>query len=178
MSRKDSYWFPHDYEPTSDPKVQALIGEYGGIGYGIYWRIVEMLHSDSNNRLPLKNYVFMAIAKQMSANAKHEDGKFKYPQILPEDIQIIISDCIKTFELFGSDGEEFWSDRILRNMDDRKKISEKRSVSGKLGAAKKHTPKSFDEMIANGKQMVNGAKQNLAKCSTGQDITGHYNTVK
>jgi len=37
---KKTFYFSHDFEPTSDPKIQALISEYGGLGYGIWWRII------------------------------------------------------------------------------------------------------------------------------------------
>ena len=41
---KETFYFQHDYEPTSDPKMQALVGEYGAAGYGVSWSIIEMLH--------------------------------------------------------------------------------------------------------------------------------------
>lgn len=72
---KETYYFSHDYDPTGDPKMQAMIGNYGGMGYGIFWRIVEMLHADDNHRLPLKKYIFQAIAKQMQANAEQNQAK-------------------------------------------------------------------------------------------------------
>ena len=85
---KDTFWFPHDYEPTSDPKMQALVGQYKAEGYGLYWRIVEMLHSDERHKLPHKKYIFLAIAKQMQANADY--------------IEEFVNDCISVFELFIS----------------------------------------------------------------------------
>ena len=33
---KKTFYFSHDFEPTSDPKIQALISEYGGLGYGSF----------------------------------------------------------------------------------------------------------------------------------------------
>ncbi|NLH45005.1 MAG: DUF4373 domain-containing protein, partial [Acholeplasmataceae bacterium] len=125
MRTKDTYYFPHDYEPTSDPKIQALIGEYGASGYGVYWRIVEMLHSDQTHKLPFKQYIFLAIAKQMLANA--------------EQIQAIISYCIDTCELFHNDSEFFWSERVLKNIEERNKLSEIRAVAGRAGAIAKQT---------------------------------------
>ena len=121
--KKDTYYFPHDYEPTSDPKIQALIGEYGSSGYGIYWRVVEMLHSDLSHKLPLKQYVFLAIAKQMLANA--------------EQIQAILNYCIDPCELMQTDGKMIWSERVLRNIKEREELSEKRAVAGRAGAIAK-----------------------------------------
>jgi hypothetical protein len=134
MGMKEAYYFSHDYEPTGDPKIQALLGEYGGLGYGVFWRVVEMLHSEETHRLPLKQYVFLAIAKQMLTSA--------------EQIQAMINFAIHTLELFSTDGEFFWSDRVNRNFLRRQEISEKRAVAGRAGAI---------------------AKQNLAKPGKGKE---------
>lgn len=117
---KETYYFSHDYNPTSDPKIQALIGEHGAIGYGIYWRIVEMLHEDNNHKLELKKYIYIALAKQMSTSV--------------EQVQGIVEDCINVYELFCSDEMHFWSERVMRNIDKRSEISSKRSKAGKISA--------------------------------------------
>ena len=120
---KESFYFPHDYEPTSDPKIQALIGEYGATGYGVFWRIVEMLHSSPDHKLPQKQYIILAIAKQMLVDA--------------EQTQAIVDYCIKVCELFSEENGFFYSERVKRNFSRRKEISEKRSLAGKLGAIAK-----------------------------------------
>jgi len=130
---KEAFYFSHDYEPTGDPKLQALVGEFGAVGYGVFWRIIEMLHSNSEHRLPLKQYLYLAIAKQMLASA--------------EQIQAIIQYCLLPCELFLSDDEYFWSNRVNNNFEKRAELSEKRAVAGRLGAI---------------------AKQNLAKPSKGK----------
>lgn len=120
---KESFYFPHDYDPTGDPKMQALLGEFGGTGYGVFWRVIEMMHSDSEHKLPLKQYIYLAIAKQMLTNA--------------EQIQAIINYCINPCELFISDDAFFWSNRVNDNFNKRAQISEVRSVAGKAGAIAK-----------------------------------------
>lgn len=132
---KETFFFPHDYEPTSDPKIQALLGEYGGLGYGIYWRIVEMLHSAEEHKLPLKPYLFLAIAKQMQANA--------------EQIQAIINYCIKPCELFILDDNFFRSNRVDRNIERRVEISEIRSKAGHKGAIAKQMQAIAQQNLAN-----------------------------
>jgi hypothetical protein len=120
---KESYYFPHDFDPTGDPKIQALIGEFGAVGYGIYWRIVEMMHTDCNHKLPLKQYIYLAIAKQMLTSV--------------EQTQAIINYAINVCELFVSDSDFFWSNRVNSNFEKRSEISEKRSIAGKAGAIAK-----------------------------------------
>lgn len=143
MGKDNTFWFPHDYEPTSDYKMQALIGEFGATGYGIYWRFVEMLHSEQTHRLMMRKVLFLAIAKQMQASA--------------EQIEAVLTFAIDTCELFRSDGEYFWSDRVNSNLEDRSKISQERSIAGKKGA------------IA--KQLLKANKQTQAQDRTGQDRT-------
>ncbi len=120
---KESFYFPHEYNPTSDPKIVCLLGNHGGLGYAVYWRSVEMLHQEKTNKLPLKQYIFEAIAKQMLTIAKQ--------------IEDIINDCIKIYELFESDGISFWSNRVLRNLEKRAEISNIRREAGKKGAIAK-----------------------------------------
>lgn len=117
---KDTYYFSHDYNPTSDPKVQALIGEYGAIGYGIYWRIVEMLHEDELHKLQCKKFIYIALAKQMLTSV--------------EQVESIIKNCIDIYELFKSDNDFFWSERVMRNINKRTELSNKRSKAGKMSA--------------------------------------------
>ncbi|NLH62295.1 MAG: DUF4373 domain-containing protein [Ignavibacteriales bacterium] len=140
---KESFYFPHDFEPTSDPKMQALIGEYGAVGYGIFWRIVEMLHSDENHKLPMKQYIFIAIAKQMLTDV--------------EQIQNVVKYCIEVCELLVESDGFMYSNRVNRNFDKRAEISEKRSIAGKLGAIAKQN-------LANtSKEKKNKIKENKIK---------------
>lgn len=148
MPKTGTEWFPHDYAPTSDAKMQAFIGEHGALGYGLYWRIIEMLHSEPEHRLPLKKYLFLAIAKQMLANA--------------EQVQAVLEFAIEVCELFKSDGEFFWADRVNRNFDDRSKISHERSKAGKKGAEVK-------QLLSKTKQLLQANKQTQAQDKTGQD---------
>jgi plasmid maintenance system killer protein len=146
---KETFYFPHDYEPTSDPKIQALLGEYGGMGYGVFWRVTEMLHSDENHKIPLKEFIFIAIAKQMLADAKQ--------------IQAMLQYSINVCELFESDGEYFWSNRVNENFVRRAEISEKRALAGSMGGK--------------AKQMLSKNKQNVAKERKGKEITTSVKTI-
>jgi Domain of unknown function (DUF4373) len=134
---KNAYYFPHDFDPAGDPKMQAMLGSFGGMGYGIFWRIVEMLHADESHKLKLKKYIYEAIAKQMLTT--------------PKQVEELIMYCIETAELFLTDGESIWSNRVFRNIDRRTSISEVRSEAGKRGAI---------------------AKQNIAKERKGKEKKG------
>lgn len=118
---KDTFYFPHDYEPTSDPKIQALLGEFGAAGYGVFWRIIEMLHSDCQHKLPLKKYIYSALAKQMSTSV--------------EQIETIINYCINVCELLQNKDDFIYSNRVNSNIDKRAQLIEKRSHAGKVSAS-------------------------------------------
>lgn len=139
---KDTYYFSHDYNPTSDPKIQALIGEHGAVGYGLYWRIVEMLHEEATHKLPCKKYIYLALAKQMSTSV--------------EQVEIIVKCCIELCELFVSDNELFWSERVLRNIGKRTEISNKRSEAGKKSA-------ELRKISTNVEQVPTSVQQNSTK---------------
>lgn len=103
---KETLYFPHDYNPTSDPKMMALLGEYGGAGYGLYWRIVEMMHEDAEHKLPTKQYLINAIAKQMHTT--------------PDFVLQFINDCVNVFELFIQEHNMIFCERVFRNINHRK----------------------------------------------------------
>lgn len=132
---KATYYFSHDYDPTGDPKMQAMIGEYGGLGYGIFWRMVEMLHADNSHKLPLKKFFYTAISGQMKTT--------------PEIVEKLLNDCIDVFELFLSDGSFFWSNRVYRNIEDRENVKKIKSNAGRIGGIKSGESRKSKQNEAN-----------------------------
>ena len=55
---KDAFYFPHDYEATNDPKLQALVGEFGAAGYGIYSKILSYYIQRKRINYRIKNISF------------------------------------------------------------------------------------------------------------------------
>ena len=118
--KKETFYFSHDYSCTNDPKIQALIGEHGAKGYGIFWRIVEMLHEDPDHKIILKPYVFSAIASLFKEDIK--------------TIKSVIDYCVETCELFEKEDDAIFSLRVLDNLKKRESIRESRSKAGKRSA--------------------------------------------
>lgn len=116
---KETFYFSHDYEPTSDPKIQALIKDFEWSGYGLFWRIIEMLHSDELHKLPKKKFIFISLSSNSTT---------------VEQVMNIVEHCITEYELFSTDGDFFWSDRVLRNIDKRNLSFENKSKAGKASA--------------------------------------------
>jgi hypothetical protein len=70
---------------------------------------------------------------------------------------------INVCELFESDGEYFWSNRVNENFVRRAEISEKRALAGSMGGK--------------AKQMLSKNKQNVAKERKGKEITTSVKTI-
>lgn len=143
---KKSYYFQHDFEAISDPKIQYILAKFGAEGYGLWWRIVEMLHQDEHNRLPLKPYVFFALDGQLAL----DNGVSKS----------FIDTCIEDVELLQSDGEYFWSERVLKNVGKMQDIKEKRSSAGKKSAEKRS---ENQEVATSVEQNPTSVEQNSTK---------------
>lgn len=140
---KETYYFPHDYTAGNNPKIRAMLCTYSAWGYGTYWYIIELLHQNDDHKLPLKKYIYSAIAQQMSTNV--------------EQVLKFISDCIEEYELFQSEGGFFFSERVNKNIEKRLEISEKRSLSGKKSAELRK------EQSTNVEQMSTSVQQNPTK---------------
>lgn len=154
--KKDVYYFSHDYNPTSDPKMLAFVGEYGAIGYGIYWRIVEMLHESQEHTLPLKNYIYSALAKQMLTSV--------------EQVFKIVESCINEFELFDCNDEVFWCNRVLRNVEKRLDLIEKRKKAGDASAEARKLLKEQKQNLTHVEQNVTHVEQNVTNLNKGNEI--------
>ena len=145
---KDTFYFSHDYEPTSDPKIQAMLGQFGAIGYGLYWRIIEMLHSDNEHKLKKKQYIYLALAQQMLTDV--------------EQVTTFVEQCINVFELFESDQNNFWSDRVKRNIEIRNINSANKSKAGKISAEMRKKATGVE-------QVLTGVQQNPTKERKGKE---------
>jgi len=149
---KDTLWFPHDYNARADEKTAALIGEYGALGYGVFQIITEILHEEDGSKIEYSEKKIRRLAGIC---------KVKY-----DELKAIIDDCINVFDLWITDGEYFYSERVKRNKEDRERIRSKRMEAGKRGGEA-----NASKIKANASKKVANGKQNVANSSTGQDIT-------
>lgn len=113
---KDAYYFSHDSNAKNDEKCMYIISKYGLEGYGIYWIFIEHMHEQSDGKLTC---------------ALIDGFSFRWGI----DITLLkqfYNDAI-TIKLFVSDGEYFWSERVLRNKQTLEEKREKKSLAGKKG---------------------------------------------
>lgn len=162
---KDTYYFSHDSNALSDPKILSMRCDYGLEGYGLYWAIIEMLRNETTYKLSLDKTTYRAI--QMQTHTKISVEKY-------------IKDCIEEYRessqgngLFNTDNTYFWSESLLSRMSKMEDVREKRSEAGKKSAEKRWGKKdkkkrvikrpNFDrnnKSITNVKKFVTNVKKN------------------
>lgn len=158
---KDSYWFPHDSNASSDPKMVALVSVYGMAGKGQYWTIIELLREQEGYRY--------SIEKKFSMSSLADVLKIKL-----DECEKFIDDLVGHFELLQRNENSIWSDSLLRRMEVWDEKKRKLSERGKAGAAATNAKKSAQAdqtpgtSEAKAKEMSGNYRENI----TEQNITG------
>lgn len=111
ISLKVNY-FAHDYGARYSPKLIALQMGMGALGLAIFWCLIEVLWENAG-------YYPCA----------YETISYHLRWATPEDVRRVVEE----FNLFRTDGKVFWSDSVLRRMEVRQTLSEKRANSGREG---------------------------------------------
>jgi DnaD/phage-associated family protein len=113
---KDAYYFPHDSNARHDEKCAYIISKYGPEGYGLYWMFTECMHENYDGKLTCKLL---------------EGFSFTF-HVDKELLKKFYNDAIE-IGLFVTDGNKYWSERVLRNKADFDEKRGKKSNAGKLG---------------------------------------------
>ena len=145
MAKDQSYYFSHDVDAFNDPKIVAMVSEYGVIAYAWWWIIIEKLASYEDYKLPLKKYTFVALDNELGM--KDEQNLTFVEHVLNKNEHVLeqntfcsfcsflfIFSLINDFELLACDDEFFWSPSLTRRFELRKtkneEISQKRRLAG------------------------------------------------
>lgn len=142
-SLSDSNWFPHDCDTTTDPKIGALLDDFGAAGYGIFWHICELIHAETETRIPAKKYVYKSIAKAMSVGV--------------EMVERVVEAC-KDYDLFDELDGFLSSARARRNKTRRDEVKQMRREAGKKGG--QATQAKGKQSSSNGKAKPNHTSSN------------------
>ena len=100
---KDTFYFSHDHNSRTDPKIKRLLARHGMQGYGIFWAIVEDLYNNANALQT--DYETIAFDLRVDAS--------------------VVQSIIEDFNLFSFDGETLWSASVERRLIERNDKSEK-----------------------------------------------------
>lgn len=125
---KESFYFSHDSNARNDVKILKLRRNLGLEGYGIYWCIVETLRDSQDYTLPKSCIEDISFALNVSTDK--------------------VSSVINDYDLFIVDEDNFFSERLVRSMEQYKALKEKKSQSGKEGMKKRWSkPTQQNKMI-------------------------------
>lgn len=134
-------YFSHDTNASSDPKIIAMELQFGVISYAWWWKIIEKLAVQSEYKLPLKKYTFIALADDFKIEKDDILTKLNMcstgaqTNLTPNEfVRLFIFCLIDDFDLLETDGEYFWSPSLTNRMELRKskelQTSEKRRLAG------------------------------------------------
>lgn len=104
-------YFRHDYNARNEIKLKRVFMKHGMAGVGLYWCIIEMLYENN--------------------------GYIKKDQIpvLAFDWRVdeeLINDIIKNYGLFESDESAFFSNGVLKRLEERQSKSDKARASASV----------------------------------------------
>lgn len=153
MNSKESFYFSHDYNAITDPKMMMILKKEGLAGIGLFWILIELLHQQpesSITREELKNYI---------------DFYSKYDQ-RGLDFLTNVEQCFFDTGLLKEKNNIVYSDRVLKNKEKRDEISKARSYAGKKSAEKRYKK---DNNLTNVQQ---GTFNKLTKERKGKEIKG------
>ncbi len=139
---KDTFYFSHDYNARSDPKLQDVLITHGVAGLGVYWCIIEQMY-EQGGVLPLKSCKSIAFAL-------HVESK-------------VVESIVNDFELFVNDGENFWSESVKKRLVKILDIAEKRKAAAAKRWQSTQLHKNDNKCNANAEQMQCNSMQNKIK---------------
>jgi len=136
---KETFYFPHDYNATQDPKMMQILSQCGLSGIAIYWIIIEILHQQPESTISRESY------RGYIEMYGRKDGENEH--LLNKIEQMLI-----TVGLFVEQDEFVYSNRVLENKKQRQILSEKRSLAGKKSAEIRQKATSVEQVLNKGQQ--------------------------
>jgi len=170
---KDSYYFSHDTNAFLDPKIRAIISEFGVWSYGLFWVIIEMLASQRDYKTELKYLASVLYPLMQGKKVTYKsDGGIGYfiddnDKRIDDDDVGCLSICLAKIEallkmmievdLLKTDDTKkwVWSDSLNERMAKKEEVSEKRKIAGHLGgiSRSKHLLSKSGSKIKQGKEI-------------------------
>lgn len=149
---KETYYFSHDSNALTDTKILNMRADYGLEGYGLYWVIIEMMRNEDDYKLELNKNTYRAIKTLTNTNI---------------DIEKFIKDCLEDYQLFRQDEEKFYSNSLLRRMQEK----DKKSAIAREKAEKRWNgnTKDMQEQCSSNANKVNKSKVNKSKVNKNKE---------
>jgi len=120
---KETFYFPHDYNASQDPKIIQLISACGLEGLGAFWVIVELLHQQPDGKIPRDAY------------RNHIKMYFNLYENRVGGVATLDQICTSLLELglFQDDGNCISSSRVENNKHHRDLLTSLKSQAGRHG---------------------------------------------
>lgn len=135
-------YLKHDLGAIRDEKILRLIGEMGWEGYGIFFRLLEILHDSADHQISIEDDVFPVFAKMNG---------------LPEEAT---KKVLQNFDLFIISVDHARSARVDRLFEELQERFEKKQKAGRLGGIKSGKSRSTNKMEAKRSSASIAPKQN------------------
>lgn len=117
---KDAYYFSHDANAHTDPKILKLRMSLGWEGYGIYWAIIENLRCQENYSICESEFMFLTLSLAI------DEAKLK--QVLSKCLEVNLLEVVDSKVLSPS---------LLKRMEKADRIRKvRREIGAKGGKAK------------------------------------------
>lgn len=111
-------FFKHQVNALDDEKLFKLFRKEGMAGYGVWWRLLEMLGGVKEHRL----------------QRDYEDIAFK---MYHPDLAELIKRVVEDYGLFKTNKEYFWNSSFMSQMEDLNARYQKRAAAGSKGGKRK-----------------------------------------
>lgn len=111
-------FFKHQVNALDDEKLFKLFRKEGMAGYGVWWRLLEMLGGVKEHRL----------------QRDYEDIAFK---MYHPDLAELIKRVVEDYGLFKTNKEYFWNSSFTAQMEDLNARYQKRAAAGSKGGKRK-----------------------------------------
>ena len=107
MSKINKHWFKHDFYTCNDQKMQRLDFKYPVIGYGIFFKVVELLYQNNGKLEYDLDFISFAISYDKD----------------------VINSVLNDFNLFTIQDEVLYNKRVLESIKEITEKSEKARAS-------------------------------------------------
>ncbi|MCP4372978.1 MAG: DUF4373 domain-containing protein [Deltaproteobacteria bacterium] len=153
---KKKNFFSHDVNASHDPKLIALIADYGMEGYGFYWIMIEMLHDQGGY---IKRFPKLADGIAHKIRSK--------PEAVLKQIEALLHD----YELLLESASGIYSPRVLANLEFQKFMSDKKSEAGRKGGINSGKKRNTKQPLSKTKHTFEANEANEAHNITLNNIT-------
>ena len=107
MSKIKKHWFKHDFYACMDQKMQRLDFKYPVVGYGIFFKVIELLY-------------------QNNGKLEYDLGFISFAISYDKDV---INSVLNDFELFTIQDEVLFNKRVVESIKEITEKSEKARAS-------------------------------------------------